>query len=248
VESCLETILWAWSQPLRPDSTSSLPGPPWDADSPADEQRIGLNAGRLVRSLRRVAHLRTAPSVAQALSWHKRLYAGCTVPVPGYVGHFRGDPTVPELLDYEVGVGAIAADGYFEKMGLPSTAVLPTVEALVNGAAAASAHLDALLPAGVPPTHAVQVRAVVSLAATLHGEWVRIHPFANGNGRTARVWSNWTALRYGLPAFVRVKPRPGDIAYVRAGYLSMGRPPDYAGDHQSTVHLFAHMLSEAVTL
>ncbi|MBI3490264.1 MAG: Fic family protein [Acidobacteria bacterium] len=50
--------------------------------------------------------------------------------------------------------------------------------------------------------------AVIDLAAWAHAEWVRIHPFANGNGRTARVWANWIFVRYGFPPAVRLRPRP----------------------------------------
>jgi hypothetical protein len=35
-----------------------------------------------------------------------------------------------------------------------------------------------------------------------HTRWVEIHPFVNGNGRTARMWANWILVRYGVPAFV----------------------------------------------
>ena len=34
-------------------------------------------------------------------------------------------------------------------------------------------------------------------------EWIRIHPFANGNGRIARLWVNSIAMRYDL------RPRVG---------------------------------------
>jgi hypothetical protein len=47
-----------------------------------------------------------------------RLYAGCNVPIAGYVGHFRGDLAVPELIDYEVGLGPRLKDGNLEKMGV----------------------------------------------------------------------------------------------------------------------------------
>ena len=63
------------------------------------------------------------------------------------------------------------------------------------------------------------------VTAAIHGEWVRIHPFANGNARTARVWAAWIALRYGLPVFVTVKPRPNDAAYAQAAFASMGSSP-----------------------
>jgi hypothetical protein len=73
-------------------------------------------------------------------------------------------------------------------------------------------------------------------AGYAHGEWVRIHPFANGNGRTARLWANWCALRYGVPPFVRLKPRPAGDLYPTASALSM------QGDHQAMVAVFADML------
>jgi fido (protein-threonine AMPylation protein) len=41
--------------------------------------------------------------------------------------------------------------------------------------------------------------AVIDLSAWVHAEWVRMHPFANGNGRTARMWANAILMRYGLP-------------------------------------------------
>jgi len=88
-----------------------------------------------------------------------------------------------------------------------------------------------------------ELDAVVGLTARVHGEWVRLHPFANGNGRIARVWAAWLALRYSLPVFVTVKPRPGDLAYARAARDSMGRPPDFTGDHSTATAVFAHLLT-----
>ena len=81
-----------------------------------------------------------------------------------------------------------------------------------------------------------QLHAVLTLCAVLHGEWVRIHPFANGNGRSARVWANWAALRYGLPPFVRLRPRPEGLAYAAAGHASM------AGEHTLAVGVFRQQL------
>lgn len=57
---------------------------------------------------------------------------------------------------------------------------------------------------------------MLTLCAYAHGEWIRIHPFANGNGRTARLWANWCALRYGVPPFVKLKPRPEGDLYATA--------------------------------
>lgn len=44
--------------------------------------------------------------------------------------------------------------------------------------------LDTAVPAGRIPTALGVVAAIVRLCACAHGEWIRIHPFANGNGRT----------------------------------------------------------------
>ena len=71
-----------------------------------------------------------------------------------------------------------------------------------------------------------RLQLYVALAAAVHGEWIRIHPFANGNGRTARLWTHWLAARYDLPPLVRVKPRPNDRLYRDAAAASM------TGDHR----------------
>jgi hypothetical protein len=81
------------------------------------------------------------------------------------------------------------------------------------------AELDALSPIGKDP-NADQLAAIVDLCAWAHAEWIRIHPFANGNGRTARLWTNWLAVRYGLPPFIRLRPKP-DSGYGNAGSRAM---------------------------
>jgi hypothetical protein len=78
---------------------------------------------------------------------------------------------------------------------------------------------------------------VLTYCAALHGNWVRIHPFANGNGRTARLWANWAALRYGLPPFVTVNPHPHD-PYGAAAAAWM------AGDDQVMVAVLEQMLRD----
>jgi Fic/DOC family len=220
-----------------------VPGPVWDLDDLGDTTRLAHNSTQLVRDFRRRARDRSIPSVDDALGWHSRIYASCRVPVAGYVGHFRGDPSVPDLVDYEVGGGPLRPDGLPEKVGVPSAQVAAEVAKVLAGGAGALAHLDSLLPAGRRPSTADEIAAVVLLTAHLHGEWVRVHPFANGNGRTARAWAAFVALRYGLPVFVTVKPRPGDLAYARAGRDSMGHPPDFVGDHSTAVAVFGHLLT-----
>ena len=222
-----------------------MPGPSWE-DDPGDLVLIARNAAGLASRLAETAEARTLPDLADVLGWHAALYAGCRVPVTGYVGHLRGDTSVPGLLGYEVGVGPLLPDGLPEKVGVPSENVAGEVGALVPAIHAGLEHLDAVLPPGRRPTTVDQLDAVVRLTALVHGEWVRLHPFANGNGRTARTWAAFVALRYSLPVFVTAKPRPDDVAYARAGHASMGRPPDFVGDHDTATAVFGHLLSLAL--
>jgi Fic/DOC family len=222
-----------------------VPGPPWE-DDPRDLPLIGRNAATLLSSLQAAARTRALPTLADALTWHSALYVGCRVPVAGYVGHLRGDPAVPELVEYEVGVGPLLPDGLPERVGVWSSRVAAEVAALMPKIHAGLHYLDGLLPAGQRPRSVDELHDVVALTAVVHGDWVRIHPFANGNGRTARTWAAFIALRYSLPVFITSKPRPDDIAYARAGRASMGRPPDFLGDHDPAIAVFGHLLSLAL--
>ena len=80
--------------------------------------------------------------------------------------------------------------------------------------------------------------AVLDLAAWAHCEWARIHPFANGNGRTARLWANALLLRYGIPPVLRPRPRPGG-GYARASARAM------KGEWRPMAALLREMLREA---
>jgi hypothetical protein len=98
------------------------------------------------------------------------------------------------------------------------------------------AQLDAVLPLGHEP-NADQLAAVIDLCAWVHAEWVRIHPFANGNGRAARLWANCLAMRYGVPPFVRLRPRP-NTGYGQAGAKAM------QGDWKPTVVVFVRLFND----
>ena len=220
-----------------------MPGPSWAGDDPADLSTIGANAASVLVELADAAPGRRMPTLADTCAWHRRVYDGCAVPNPAYVGRFRGDPAEPDLTGYEVGVGPDLLDGLPEKVGVLSDEVAPALDDFIDGLHAAFGVLDAAIPTGRRPTTADELHEVVVLTAEVHGEWVRIHPFANGNGRTARVWAAFIALRYALPVFVRLKPRPADVAYARAAKRSMGRPPDFFGDHDEASWVFAHLLA-----
>jgi fido (protein-threonine AMPylation protein) len=203
----------------------------WNEDDPRDEAVLVRNLGQVLLQLVRDSPLRQVPSVAMAQEWHRRIYEGIRLPVSYYAGEIRdSDPRFPELDGYEVRVG--------RHLGVPSSQVpdqLAEYEAAIQESVTV---LDLAIPVGRYPDDPAHLLSLLTLLAYAHGEWVRVHPFANGNGRTARLWANWCALRYNLPAFVRLKPRPEGNLYAKAAAASMG------GDHQRMIAVFAEMLDQ----
>jgi hypothetical protein len=47
-------------------------------------------------------------------------------------------------------------------------------------------------------------------------------------------------VQYGLPPFVRIKPRPADVLFAGAAAMSM------RGDHRATEVMFVSMLDDAL--
>jgi len=204
----------------------------WE-ELPVDASRIAINAQQVLSGIAAAGHRRLLPTVAMAQHWHRELYAEIPAPHPYYAGEVRdSDPRFPELIGYEVRVGS--------SLGTPSAQVPAALGSFQAAAQTAAGTLDAAISARADPStmRPQELHGVLTYCASLHGVWVRIHPFANGNGRTARLWANWAALRYGLPPFVRIKPRPAGDAYAAAAYASM------RGDHAVTVAVFGQMLRE----
>lgn len=220
-----------------------MSGPAWEQDDPGDYARIQTNVRALLDELQVSAGERRLPDRQELRRWHARLYQGCRVPVPGYVGHFRGDASVPELGEYEVGVGPEQPDGLPEKLGVWAADLDRELDQVLTGLHAALHWLDERLAVGKRPGTADELQMLVEMAALVHGEWIRLHPFANGNGRTARVWVAFICLRYRLPLFLALTPRTPDLAYARAARDSMGRPPHFTGDHTTTTAVFGHLLT-----
>ena len=219
-----------------------MPGPSWVDDDPADAWTIAANIANALDDARRLAARRSPLTQADLRRWHRITYQACAIPASAYVGGFRGDGHA-DLVDYEVGIGSSMVDGFPERMGVWGRDVQPAVASLFGQIRLASAALDAVVAVGSTPTDVDVLAEVVGVGAAVHGEWIRIHPFANGNGRTARLLAAHVALRYGLPVFVTLKPRPRDVAYARAAASSMGRPPHFVGDHTEATAVFAHLLA-----
>ncbi len=193
------------------------------ADRDADSRGLRENLPKVRASIQRAAKKRALPSVADAKVWQRTMMAGLTVPDRRYVGRFRGEAGLESC---EVRVGSAP--------GAPPADVARELESFEIRLRAAVAALDQRYSVGAE-LDADGLAAVIDLAAWAHAEWVRIHPFANGNGRTARVWANLIFVRYGVPPAVRLRPRP-DGGYGAACASAM------QGDWEPTALVFRGMV------
>lgn len=178
--------------------------PDWDQDSP----QLRRNLSKVFDEIALSAQRREYPTIAMAKRWQALCMKNLAIPDPRFVGAFRGEPG---LQNVQVRVGA--------HYGVDPADVAEELTTFEGKLHALIRELDAMLSAGQDPD-ADQLAAIVDLCAWAHAEWIRIHPFANGNGRTARLWANCIAMRYGLPPFIRLRPRPND-GYAAAGAKAM---------------------------
>jgi hypothetical protein len=193
--------------------------PSWDKDSPQLRQNLSSVLDEIALSVER----REYPTLALAKRWHSLVMKNLGVPDARFVGAFRGEPGLEKT---QVRVGG--------QYGVDAVDVAQELTNFERKLHPLIRELDAMLPAEQDPD-ADQLAAIVDLCAWVHAEWVRIHPFANGNGRTARLWANFIAMRYGLPPFIRLRPRPND-GYAAAGAKAM------RGDWEPTAALFRQLL------
>jgi Fic family protein len=191
----------------------------WDADSP----ELHNNLTRVLRRICKGARRRDTPTVEDARHWHAETMQDLQVPDPKFVGAFRGELGLENIQVRIAGRYGVAAPEV--------AAALADFEQLLQRVIR---RLDEWIPHDAE-LDADQLAAIVEVCAWAHAEWVRIHPFANGNGRTARLWVNSIASRYGLPPFLRLRPRP-------AGSYGVASERAMLGDRGPTVALFHELL------
>ena len=195
----------------------------WDDDTP----RLRSNLAKVFSRVRDEALQRESLTSESARGWQLDIMRGLVPPDPKLVGRFRGEAG---LENYNVKVG--------DRPGVQASEVTSELADFDRKLGQALAELDHLIKPGQDLT-ADDLAAVLDLSAWAHAAWVRIHPFANGNGRTARLWVNSLAMRYGLPPFLRLRPRP-DGGYARAAAAAI------QGDWRPTLALFRRMYIESL--
>jgi Fic/DOC family len=202
---------------------------PWDEDTPQVRNRIMDNLAGLLPDVIASGRRRDEPTVDLVTDWHRRMLDGVALAEPEVVGGFRGSgPDGGRLKRYRVTVDQVEAvrpGRVRSEMSLFGRRMDEKVAAL-----------DPLIPAKAPPER--REHQVIALCAWAHGEFIRIHPFADGNGRMARAVILWLETRYGLPVFVDLRPRPsGSTGYEGASRASM------TGRHQLMEIALTNMLA-----
>lgn len=198
--------------------------PDWDRNSP----QLAANLRAAMAQVRKDALRRVKPDLSLARDWHSLTMQGLSVPKLAYIRNFRGETGLEK---FEVMID--------RQFGVRARSVHTALKQFERELQRRVARLDLAIAPKAALTGA-QLGAVIESCAWVHAEWIRIHPFANGNGRTARIWTNFIAMRYGLPPFVRLRPRPNH-GYEAAGAKAM------RGDWQPTARSFKSMLKELLS-
>ena len=178
----------------------------WDADGPKLQQ----NLEQALESIAVWAEKRGRINATTIKRWHRQAMAGLDVPHPKYVARFRGEAG---LEGQPVYIGP--------RQGTVAHLVVAEVSEFTRRLQNGFNGLDAIFSVG-SELDRDGLQAVIELAAWTHCEWVRIHPFCNGNGRTARMLANAVLMRYALPPILRLRPRPL-APYGSAGAACMDR-------------------------
>ena len=171
--------------------------PDWSDDIPANrasefDECLTLVYRNVLAVARRMIISHEQPSL-----WHRALFSNF-VPVVYYAGNYRQNDSTRICLKQDVHVGGIPGCDYQR--------VLQRVVDLFEKLRISVAQTELIWGNLSRPERAK--RLALMLAAFI-GEFIRIHPFINGNGRISRLLWAWGLMRFGIPVQCRVSPRPG---------------------------------------
>ncbi len=190
----------------------------WD-DSETTQKEIergARNRKQVLADLIRHALSNQALNAACVAQWHKDCFSGLAgASNECFLGAYRGSRH-PRLKNMRVVVDAME--------GAPAHAVIGELNKFFRQLQDRVSNLEAQIKIDQDKSKN-ELRRVAELAGWAHGEWVRIHPFANGSGRTARLIANWVLSRFRLLPVVGIRPRP-EHPYGQAAVASM------RGDHR----------------
>ena len=203
---------------------------PWDAQKYS--ARITENFKAVETRVAQDAVDGVRPSSARVRTWHKASLEGVTLAEPEVAGQYRGQgsPT-SRLFRYLNQINGV--------FGSPPHNVPGEVTDFFSKLDARLDELDERVAAGASAEDIYD--DVLQACAWLHGRWVRIHPFADHNGSTARLLTVMVGLRYGIPLRLPGKPRSDLPTAGLALDYNVAAENQMAGDDQ-LMELFLHNL------
>lgn len=182
--------------------------PAWEYSGHPERQRLLDEVSRLLTGLVQ-GTLDTLRTSSDTRGIHRLLFERLAPPDHTYyAGHYRGE-SFRCLREYEVQVPGDPTVGY-PALQVWAAMLLLSRDIEVGVAALDGAHQ-------VPLAHlprADRLLFVVALACRVFVQFLRVHPYANGNGHAAR-FVIWALLgRYGYwPRRWPIEPRPPDPPY-----------------------------------
>ena len=202
----------------------------WDDSetTPKEIARGARNRKQVLADLIRHALSNQPLNAACVAQWHKDCFAGLVgASNECFLGAYRGSRH-PRLKKMRVVVAALE--------GAPPHAVTGELNKFFSELQNRMSKLEAEIKIDHDKSKK-ELRRVAELAGWAHGEWVRIHPFANGSGRTARLIANWVLSRFRLLPMVGIRPRP-EYPYGQAAIASM------QGDHSQIARFIVELFEK----
>ena len=198
--------------------------------TPENIERGRANRAQVLGKL--IEHaLSTEPLDASRVArWHKECFSGLSYVSKAdecLLGAYRGSAH-PRLKNMPVSVG-----------GISGVAPHKVKQELVKFFEQLQTRMDDLV-AGIrldQDKSREELIQIAEVAGWSHGEWVRIHPFANGSGRTARLIANWVLSCFRLRPVVGIRPRP-EYPYAPAAVASM------SDDHSKITQFIVALLED----
>lgn len=170
--------------------------PAWTDDIPEAKQEVFRRATAAAYAEALRGSRRSIASVEHICFWHKIMFA-CVAPLPYYAGGVRCDDPDRPCLGVNVEVAGVAGCPYHNA----PDAFSGMIDESRRRIALSEVWWDAMTPRE-------RVLRLSQVLAYLIGEFIRTHPFLNGNGRTSRVLWAWGLRRFGVPPQCRIAPRP----------------------------------------
>lgn len=153
--------------------------------TPHEEEVLTRNLLSLTQELNQLNYSQTDYSVALIRGWHERLFIG----VRDHAGKIR-------TADY----GEVKLD-FGPNKSITREEVPEAFDKHIVVAKGLFRQLDGL-------THTIRfIEEAIKAAAYLHADLIKIHPFRDGNGRTARLAMKYVLLKYKLPPLPINVPR-----------------------------------------